>query len=57
MKIPVVLVLKIRSQSCTNQFNSYRTAGAGADARRRTDVLNACFTLDDLRAAERRLQS
>ena len=26
-------------------------AGAGADSRRRTDVLNACNTLDDLRAA------
>ena len=27
------------------------TAGAGADSRRQTDVLNACKTLDDLRAA------
>ena len=27
------------------------TAGAGADMRRRTDVLNTCKTLDDLRAA------
>ena len=27
------------------------TTGAGADSRRRTDVLNACKTLDDLRAA------
>ena len=27
------------------------TAGGGADSRRQTDVLNACKTLDDLRAA------
>ena len=27
------------------------SAGAGADRRRRTEVLNACHSLDDLRAA------